>query len=75
MRVKVKVITNAPKVEIILIAPDQLKVKLIARPEKGKANRELIELLADHYGVAKSCIRIIRGEKSKEKIVEIIESK
>jgi len=72
MRVKVKVITNAPKGEIILIAPDQLKVKLIARPEKGKANRELIELLADHFGVARSRVRIVRGERSREKVIEII---
>jgi uncharacterized protein (TIGR00251 family) len=71
MRVKVKVITGAPKAEIFLIAPDQLKIKLVHRPEKGKANQELIELLADHYDVAKSRIRIVRGEKSKEKIVEI----
>ena len=73
MLIKVKVITNAPKAEIFLIAPDQFKIKLIARPEKGKANRELIELLADHYGVARSRVRIVRGEKSKEKTVEIIE--
>lgn len=75
MRVKIKVITNAPKAEIIPIAPDQLKVKLVQQPEKGKANRELIELLAGHYGVAKSCVHIIRGEHSRDKVIEIIESK
>jgi len=72
VRVKVKVITNAPRAGIIPIAPDQLKAKLVHRPEKGKANRELIELLADHFGVSKSCVRIIRGEKTHNKIVEII---
>jgi uncharacterized protein (TIGR00251 family) len=72
VRVKIKVITNAPKAEVILIAPDQLKVKLVHRPEKGKANRELVELLADHFGVSKSRVTIVRGEKSRNKIVEII---
>jgi uncharacterized protein (TIGR00251 family) len=72
MIVKIKVIPGAPKSHIFVVASDQLKVKLVSRPEKGKANKELVELLADHFGVARSRVRIIRGEKSKEKVVEII---
>jgi hypothetical protein len=72
MIVKIKVIPGAPESQIFVIAPDQLKVKLVSRPEKGKANKELVELLADHFGVAKSCVRILHGEHSREKSVEII---
>jgi uncharacterized protein (TIGR00251 family) len=72
MTIKVKVITGAPRSQIFVLSPEQLKVKLVSPPEKGRANRELIELLADHFGVAKSRVRIVRGEKTHNKIVEII---
>ncbi len=72
MRIKVKVIPGAPKAQIMAISKEELKVKVKSPPDKGKANRELIELLADYYSVAKSYIRIIRGETSRNKIVEIV---
>jgi len=72
MRIKVKVIPKASKAQVIVISAEELKVKVKSPPDKGKANRELIELLADHYGVAKACVSIIRGETSRNKIVEII---
>jgi uncharacterized protein (TIGR00251 family) len=72
MRIKVKVIPGAPKVQVMVISKEELKVKVVSPPDKGKANRELIELLAGHYGVAKSQIRIIRGETSRNKVIEII---
>lgn len=46
-------------------------VAVDAPPIKGKANKRLIEILADHFGVKKSRIRIIKGEKSKRKLIEI----
>jgi hypothetical protein len=37
----------------------------------GKANDAVIELLAHHFGVAKSTIRIVRGHRSRHKIIEL----
>jgi uncharacterized protein (TIGR00251 family) len=51
---------------------DGLKIYLTAVPEKGKANQLLIKLLADYYKVSKNKIKIIKGEKSKNKVIEII---
>ncbi len=48
-----------------------LTVWLRAQPEDGKANHALVCVLADHFGVAKSSIRILRGESSRKKLVEI----
>ncbi len=48
-----------------------LKIYLTAVPVDGKANKELIKLLAEKLGVSKSRIEIIKGEKNKEKIIEI----
>lgn len=51
---------------------ESYKVYVTAPPEDGKANKKLIELLAEHFGVAKSQVRIIKGEISRNKIVEIL---
>jgi uncharacterized protein (TIGR00251 family) len=48
-----------------------LKCSVTAPPDKGKANEALIELLAGHFGVAKSAIRLIKGQMSRQKLIEI----
>ncbi len=48
-----------------------LKVKLTAPPVDGAANEQLIEIIAEEFGVKKSAVRIIRGQSSKTKVVEI----
>ena len=40
-----------------------------AAPDKGKANKELIKLMADYFSLPPSQIRIIRGEKSRSKLL------
>lgn len=47
------------------------KVWVQAAPEKGKANREMIKLLAEHFGLAPSHIRLVRGKKSRNKSLVI----
>jgi uncharacterized protein len=49
----------------------RLKVRLAAPPVDGKANAELIDFLARHYGVAKRNVRITAGVTSRRKRVEI----
>ena len=49
-----------------------LKIYLTAVPVDGKANKELIKLLAEKLGISKNRIEIIKGEKSKEKVVEVL---
>lgn len=48
-----------------------LKVSVTAVPEKGKANKALIDLLAKSWRIPKSAIMIIRGETDRNKILEI----
>ena len=50
---------------------DAIKIKLAAPAVEGKANAALVRFLADHFGVSKSAVVIVRGEKSREKLVEI----
>ena len=50
---------------------ETLKLSVMAVPERGKANEAVIELLAGVLGIAKSRIRVLRGEAQPNKLVEI----
>lgn len=45
----------------------RLKLAVTAAPEKGKANKAVIELLADTLRINASSIHIISGESSRDK--------
>ncbi len=47
------------------------KLYLTAPAVDGKANAALIEFLARTFGIAKSRVQIIAGEKSREKILNL----
>ncbi len=50
---------------------ETIVVEITVPPIDGKANKEVIKLLADFFEVSKSCIKIQHGLKSKLKIVRI----
>jgi uncharacterized protein len=54
-----------------MLDKNEITISLRSRPEEGKANRELIEKLADYFGVNTDGIRIISGRTSKRKLVEV----
>jgi uncharacterized protein (TIGR00251 family) len=71
MRIQVKVKPQAKQQKITEVADGSLLVCLKSPPVQGKANRELVELLAHKYQVSKSEIRIQSGLSSRLKWVEI----
>lgn len=70
MRIDVKVVPNARQAKV-KEEQGRLKVYVTAPAVDGKANAALIETLAEHFHVRKSAIAIVRGETSREKVVEI----
>jgi hypothetical protein len=50
---------------------DALKVRLAAPPVDGAANDALVTLLADELDVARRAVRIVSGESSRSKTVQI----
>ena len=46
---------------------DAVKVRIRCAPVDGKANKELVETLADEFGLAKSSVVFKSGETSKQK--------
>lgn len=69
-RFEVKVVPNAKRNEV-LQQGDMLRVYLTAPPLSGRANRALIEVLAEELGAKRRNVRIVSGEKSRRKVVEI----
>lgn len=70
--IEVKVIPRSSKREIAGVVDRTVKVKLTAPPVGGAANEQLIELLAEVYGVKKSDIMIVKGAAASRKTVKII---
>lgn len=70
---KVKVIPNSSREQVVGWLGDVLKVKLQAPPEDGKANKALKQLLAKCLGVKQKNIIIEYGASSPEKLVRIVE--
>jgi len=63
----VAVIPRAPKNEVCGLRGGRLLVKVTAAPEKGKANRAVLDLVAEHLGLAPSTLLVLRGESARHK--------
>ena len=73
-RIHARVIPRAGKNEVIE-EKGRFRVRVSAAPEDGKANRAVCELLAKYFGVRVSEVRIVQGEKSRNKVIGIREGK
>jgi len=71
MKIQVKVKPNSKQQKIQEVSNNSLLVWLKSPPVDGKANQELIEILAKKYQVAKSQITIKSGLAAKTKLIEI----
>jgi len=56
----------------VKVSGTEIEIGVTSKPQKGKANAEIIKKLAKHFGVPSSGVRIVSGLKSKNKIVEIV---
>jgi len=68
---EMKTIPNAPRDEIAGWLGDALKVKVHAPALEGRANDALLEFLADKLGVHRRDVTLVRGDKSRHKVVRI----
>ena len=71
MRLSVTVVPNARSTRVDRLDAGRLRVAVTAPPREGRANEALVSALAEHFGVPRSHVRIIRGAGSRHKIVEI----
>jgi len=52
------------------ISPTEFKVSVTAPPVKGMANKAIVKIIAEHFSVASSSVRLVVGASSKHKIFE-----
>lgn len=67
----VKVVPSAGRVAWVYDKNGMLKCFLSSPPEKGKANKELIKLIAKALNVPQLAVSIVAGDTSRNKRIEV----
>ena len=70
-RIKVRLQPRASRDEIVGLRDGILVVRVTAPPVDGRANAALCRLIARRAGVAASRVAVVRGERSRDKLVEV----
>lgn len=68
---KVRLQPSSSREEVCLLRDGALRIKVTVPPAEGRANEACCALLARTLGLAKSRLRVWRGLKSRQKIIEI----
>lgn len=76
VRLAIRLTPNGGRDAIDGIEPDGegtmvLKMRVTAVPEKGRANKALIALIAKSLGIPKSSISLVSGDTARKKILRI----
>ncbi|MFA6272942.1 MAG: DUF167 domain-containing protein [Candidatus Paceibacterota bacterium] len=72
MKILVKVKPKTRIGKVAKKADGSFEVWVKEPPVEGRANEAVVKALAEFFGVSKSAVRIIKGGKSKQKIVEVL---
>jgi uncharacterized protein (TIGR00251 family) len=70
-RLRLRVTAGAKKTAIVGAHGGALKLSVTAVPERGRANRAVMKLLADALGLPTSAVTISSGKSSPDKVAEI----
>lgn len=70
-RLKLRIVPNAKRDEVVGEYGDAVKIKLAAPALEGKANEALLEFIAGKLRVHRRDITLITGEKSRDKLIAI----
>ncbi len=71
MLVRVYVTPNAKQARVVKVSEDYFEVWVDERVVGGRANKRLLEILAEHFKVSKSRITILKGTKTRNKTIQI----
>ena len=70
-RLEITVSPGAAKTELVGRHGAGWRARIAAPPERGRANRELVELLAGVLDVERGRIAVVAGQTGRRKLVEI----
>jgi uncharacterized protein len=70
--IHVRVTPNAKEARVTKLSESDFEVKVDEKAENGKANKRLLEILSIYFDIPKSRISVIKGNKSRDKVVEVL---
>ncbi len=70
-RLKLRIVPNAKRGEVVGEYGDAVKVKVAAPAVEGKANEALLEFIAEKLQVHRRDLTLVSGEKSRDKLIEV----
>jgi uncharacterized protein YggU (UPF0235/DUF167 family) len=70
-RLRVRVSAGARRSAVVGRYGDGWKLRVHAAPERGRANAEVVDLLAGVLGLAPQAVRIVAGHAARDKVVEL----
>ena len=68
----VKAVPGSSRTAVCGLLDEMVKIKVSAAPEKGKANKCLLDFLAKQLGVKKNAVKIVSGESNPIKSVQVL---
>ncbi|MDA4115114.1 MAG: DUF167 domain-containing protein [Thaumarchaeota archaeon] len=71
MLITVHVTPNSKESRVTKVGEASFDVRVDEKAVGGRANKRLLEILSQHFEVPRSRISIVRGAKSRDKIVEV----
>jgi len=71
VRIIVKVKPGAKENSVSALGEKEYSVRTKALPKDDKANKAVIDILAEYFDIQKRCIRILKGHTGRIKILEI----
>ncbi len=72
MMIRVYVTPNAREARVVKVSEDYFEVRVDERAVAGRANKRLLEILAEHFNIPKSRIIIVKGSKTRNKTLQVI---
>jgi len=69
--IAIRVHPSASRNEIMGWTGDVLRINIAATPEKGKANKELIDFISNKLSIRKDQVEIVKGHTSRNKTIGI----
>lgn len=71
IKIVLKVTPGSSRNEVAGLTNGIWRIKIAAPPDKGKANKELIDFLSKRLGLRKDSLVIVRGQTSHSKVVSV----
>ncbi len=71
MRIIVYVTPNAREARVVKVSGDYFEVRVDEKAVDGRANKRLLEILAEHFNISKSRITILKVTKTRNKTIQV----